>query len=215
MGVTVTPSFAQLRNKPTTVAGYGIADMASQSVANAGNATSVNGVAQTAGYSVVGKTISWNSTGGPQVMGDTTTAAMLSLHRASAFAVNFGLDTDNVLKIGGWSMGAVAYPMLYPTATNAPGTAPVFGCRAWLNGNGSSGINGSGNVSSVTDTGVGAITVNFATAMPDTNYAVTATCNGDNWSTTQAFSTGSVEIRFWNQPGVTEDVSQACVAIFR
>lgn len=39
MGVTVTPSFAQLRNKPNTVAGFGITDMASQSVASAVNAT--------------------------------------------------------------------------------------------------------------------------------------------------------------------------------
>lgn len=41
MGVTVTPSFAQLRNKPTTVAGFGITDMNTQTVANATNATAV------------------------------------------------------------------------------------------------------------------------------------------------------------------------------
>lgn len=41
MGVTVTPSFAQLRNKPSTVAGFGITDMATQTVANATNATAV------------------------------------------------------------------------------------------------------------------------------------------------------------------------------
>lgn len=35
-------------------------------------------------------------------------AAYMTFHR-SGFAVRFGLDTDNVLKVGGWSMGNVAY----------------------------------------------------------------------------------------------------------
>lgn len=40
-------------------------------------------------------------------------AAFLSLNRSGAYAVNFGLDTDNKLKVGGWSMGAVAYEILH------------------------------------------------------------------------------------------------------
>lgn len=38
------PSWSNLRNKPTTVAGFGITDMASQTVANATNATNVTNV---------------------------------------------------------------------------------------------------------------------------------------------------------------------------
>jgi hypothetical protein len=30
----------------------------------------------------------------------------MSFHRAGSFAVNFGLDSDNVLRIGGWSASA-------------------------------------------------------------------------------------------------------------
>jgi hypothetical protein len=30
----------------------------------------------------------------------------MSFHRAGAYAVNFGLDSDNVLRIGGWSASA-------------------------------------------------------------------------------------------------------------
>ena len=41
------------------------------------------------------------------VRGDATYSAIMSFHRAGAFAVNFGLDTDNKLKVGGWSMGSV------------------------------------------------------------------------------------------------------------
>jgi len=59
------------------------------------------------------------------------------------------------------------------TATNASGSAPVYACRAWVNfdGTGTLAINGSGNVSSVTDNGTGLYTVNFTNAMPDANYS--------------------------------------------
>lgn len=40
-------------------------------------------------------------------------AAFLSLNRTGSYAVNFGLDTDNNLKVGGWSMGANAYKIMH------------------------------------------------------------------------------------------------------
>lgn len=53
------------------------------------------------------------------------------------------------------------------------GTAPIYPCRAWVNfnGTGTVAIRASGNVSSITDNGTGNYSVNFATAMPDANYA--------------------------------------------
>jgi hypothetical protein len=53
------------------------------------------------------------------------------------------------------------------------GTAPIYPCRAWVNfnGTGTVAIRASGNVSSLTDNGVGNYTINFTTAMPDANYA--------------------------------------------
>jgi len=59
------------------------------------------------------------------------------------------------------------------SATNASGSAPIYSCRAWVNfnGTGTVSIRASGNVSSITDNGTGDYTVNFATAMPDVNYA--------------------------------------------
>lgn len=58
---------------------------------------------------------------------------------------------------------------------NAPGSPPLFACRAWVNfnGTGTVAIKAGGNVSSVTDAGVGRYDVNFTTAMPDVNYALT------------------------------------------
>ena len=62
------------------------------------------------------------------------------------------------------------------TAITASGSAPMYACRAWVNFNGVGviSIRGSGNVSSITDNGVGSYTVNFTTGMPDANYSVNA-----------------------------------------
>lgn len=53
--------------------------------------------------------------------------------------------------------------------------ATAYGCRAWVNfnGTGTVAIRASGNVSSITDNGVGDYTVNFTSAMADANYAAT------------------------------------------
>jgi hypothetical protein len=53
--------------------------------------------------------------------------------------------------------------------------ATAYGCRAWVNFNGTStvAIRSSGNVTSITDNGTGDYTVNFTTALPDANYSVT------------------------------------------
>jgi len=52
--------------------------------------------------------------------------------------------------------------------------ATAYGCRAWVNWNGTGtvSIRASGNVSSITDNGVGNYYVNFTTAMPNANYTV-------------------------------------------
>ena len=52
--------------------------------------------------------------------------------------------------------------------------ATAFGCRAWVNFNGTGvvAIRASGNVSSITDNGTGDYTANFTTALSNANYAV-------------------------------------------
>jgi hypothetical protein len=65
--------------------------------------------------------------------------------------------------------------------------AKAYGCRAWVNfnGTGTVAIRASGNVSSITDNGTGDYTVNFSTAMPDASYSPVITASGDTttWST--------------------------------
>ena len=69
--------------------------------------------------------------------------------------------------------------------------ATAYGVRAWVNFNGTNmGLSGAGNVSSVTDNGVGIYKVNFTTNLPDENYSITGWA--DNWETNNADSYGLV-----------------------
>lgn len=84
--------------------------------------------------------------------------------QAGSYGVGSIADTD---------LGLTANSPSIKTALNASGNAPVYACRAWVNFNGNNmAIRASGNVSSITDNGVGNYTINFATAMIDINYSV-------------------------------------------
>jgi hypothetical protein len=45
-------------------------------------------------------------------------ASFMTFHRPGAFATYLGLDTDNVIKVGGWSNGAASYPVLLGNKTD-------------------------------------------------------------------------------------------------
>ncbi|WP_395454100.1 LamG-like jellyroll fold domain-containing protein (plasmid) [Azospirillum melinis] len=55
-----------------------------------------------------------------QGTGTPAGAAFMSFHRPGNYAVHVGLDTDNELKIGGWSMGGIAHKVWH--AGNLPVT---------------------------------------------------------------------------------------------
>lgn len=68
--------------------------------------------APTIGYTVNAAAMSYGGHAGPQILSVGGGAAAMSFHRPGAYAVNFGLDTDNQLKVGGWSLGANSYVIL-------------------------------------------------------------------------------------------------------
>jgi hypothetical protein len=72
-------------------------------------------------------------------------------------------------------------------------SAIAYGCRAWVNfnGTGTVAIRSSGNVSSITDNGAAEYTVNFTTAMPDANYAMTAIAGGTGGGQAMMVSPGA------------------------
>lgn len=57
------------------------------------------------------------------------------------------------------------------------GSAPIFGARAWAHvaNSGTASIVADGNIASVSRAGAGLVDVSFTTAMPDANYAISAT----------------------------------------
>lgn len=108
--------------------------------------------------------------------------------------------------------------------------ATAYGCRAWVNfnGTGTVAIRASGNVSSITDNGTGDYTVNFTTAMPDTNYAAIPTGVGyatnnstliyDIYGSTAGASgktTSAVRVNCSATNAVKWDVADFYVAVFR
>jgi hypothetical protein len=104
--------------------------------------------------------------------------------------------------------------------------ATAYGCRAWVNfnGTGAVAIRASGNVSSITDNGTGAYTVNFATALVDANYAheaqgsLTLTDgNLNHEAKTHTAATGSVKVRASNNTvnNTLGDQAEIRVTIFR
>jgi hypothetical protein len=118
------------------------------------------------------------------------------------------------------------------------GSAPIYGCRAWVNFDGTKDtagaastantnrqIRASGNVTSVLRNGTGDYTITFTTAMPDANYAVVCACKFPNYtggseaqiiviptvlsSSSARFSAGNSSVAGMN------DMDIVTVAIFR
>ncbi len=104
------------------------------------------------------------------------------------------------------------------------GSAAIgYGCRAWVNfnGTGTVAIRASGNVTSITDNGSGTYTVNLTTAMPDANYspimeASFGTPWGDQVDFKECFaaSTSTIQVGTYNGSAFT-DAANIYVAIFR
>ena len=145
-----------------------------------------------------------------------------------------GSGTVTGISVGGLPDGVITAPELSGAQT---GTAPIYGCRAWVNFDGTRNeadtgastnganvkIRASGNVTSVLKNGTGDYTVNFTTALADANYCITGTM-GDyiptntarsvSVSTATAPSTSAVRIVNMGN-GSAEDSARVSVAIFR
>jgi hypothetical protein len=85
------------------------------------------------------------------------------------------VEGDNIFVItGNQSRGRFDSAGNFQFNSGYGSVATAYGCRAWVNfnGTGTVAIREDGNVSSITDNGTGDYTLNFATAMPDANYSV-------------------------------------------
>jgi hypothetical protein len=98
--------------------------------------------------------------------------------------------------------------------------ATAYGCRAWVNfnGTGTVAIRASGNVSSITDNGAGDYTVNFTTAMPDANFSAVATrtlISSSTGFTTEIASLATGSVKVLSRETSMVDPATFCVSIFR
>jgi hypothetical protein len=102
--------------------------------------------------------------------------------------------------------------------------ATAYGCRAWVNfnGTGTPAIRSSGNVSSITDNGTGQYFINFSSALTDANYSVIGI--GAHvvgvvalFATVREGSrtTSGVEVDFFTVSSTYHDTSDVNVAVFR
>lgn len=142
------------------------------------------------------------STTGYVVTSDTTGALVLKTGASATDAVI--LDTSQNFKMNS-GYGSVA---------------TAYGCRAWVNfnGTGTVAIRASGNVSSITDVGVGSYTVNLTTAMPDVNYSTIGTCIGSGAATLQldnTIRTVSAHSILTRAGSTVTDVDEVCVGFIR
>jgi len=103
-------------------------------------------------------------------------------------------------------------------------SATAYGCRAWVNfnGTGTVAIRASGNVSSITDNGNGDYTMNFTSAMPDANYSAVGTAGQKAvawglvlFANTGAFATSGLRFITQAPNDAAGDTAFICVAIFR
>lgn len=101
--------------------------------------------------------------------------------------------------------------------------ATFYGCRAWVNfnGTGTVAIRASGNVSSITDNGTGDYYVNYSTAMPDANTSVVGTTRDDVGTnaggivTLSSQETSRARILTCGTNGTLKDFSYVGISIFR
>jgi hypothetical protein len=119
--------------------------------------------------------------------------------------------------------GDLSFNSGYGSATTA------YGCRAWVNfnGTGTVAIRASGNVTSITDGGVGIFTLNFTTSLVDTNYAFVSTTSSAATGTSNFRSAGGSQGRSYattsavllcfaiDSSNTLDDPVLANVAIFR
>jgi hypothetical protein len=105
---------------------------------------------------------------------------------SSGLKTTGGNDGITNFQQNGTTQASITAAGLFQFNSGYGSVATAYGCRAWVNfnGTGTVAIRASGNVTSITDNGTGDYTVNFTTAMPDANY--TPVCLGNRASTAQA-----------------------------
>jgi len=132
-----------------------------------------------------------SSGGGSVTIAEPTTASNFTQTLPAADGTVAILDGSNNLSVA----GNLSFNSGYGSS------AVAYGCRAWVNfnGTGTPAINANGNVSSITDNGNGDYTVNFTTAMPDANYSSNISARNPSGNYVMAMENGNAVVRSTTQ----------------
>lgn len=164
-----------------------------------------------------------------QLSGGSTSQEGIAIQRIAGAATITGINNDNnayndVALYASASEGArLTTGGLFQFNSGYGSVATAYGCRAWVNfdGTGTVSIRASGNVSSITDNGTGNYTVNFTSAFVDVNYSGVFGCNDNGNTTTMNYRTGGTKsttaFQVSTASGVATlaDNNMCMVAVFR
>ena len=170
-----------------------------------------------------------------------STAKLINLQHPSASTVNVTLDSSGNATVGN-NISVAGTATVSGTASITGNTtvsgnllmnsgygsaAVAYGCRAWVNfnGTGTVAIRASANITSITDNGVGDYTLNFTNALSDANYAIAGTTgtlgtplNAGSMGANTTYSTTACRIQTAIASGggrVAGDNDYNTVAVFR
>lgn len=174
-----------------------------------------------------------------QLSANAVTTEKIALSAVTTDTINDGAVTTAKIALGAVITEDLADGAVTAAKLNGgqSGSAPIYGCRAWVNFDGlrnASGgsdtlntnrfIRSSGNVTSVLRNGLGDYTITFTTAMANANYSVVATTGTTGTSTNALIAyelnIGSRSVSFVriavgnNEIDQFGDAPQICVQVF-
>jgi len=150
-------------------------------------------------------------------------ASIISTKTSGGGGIAVTGDTSGVLQLAsndGTTAVEIDASQVFKFNSGYGSVATAYGCRAWVNfnGQGTIAIRASGNVTSITDNGIGNYRVNFTTALPNANYAIGAASDmgtsaaSDTW--VQSLLTRSFVLRIY-VGGSVYDPETVTASIFR
>jgi hypothetical protein len=197
------------------------------------NATTTNGVVIQPDNS--GSLVLQTNSGTTALTIDTSQRAAFVAGTAAAPAITTTGDTNTGIFFsaadtidfaeGGVAVGQFDSSANFKFNSGFGSVATAYGCRAWVNfnGTGTVAIRASGNVTSITDRGTGRYTVNLTTAMPNTNYAILVTGQKDAGDDdgyvlggvgTGGYTTSAIQVTMQIGGTGPDDVPTVSVAVF-
>jgi hypothetical protein len=144
---------------------------------------------------------------------------------SSGLKTTGGNDGITNFQQNGTTQATITAAGLFQFNSGYGSVATAYGCRAWVNfnGTGTVAIRASGNVTSITDNGTGNYTINFTTAMPDANYMMAGTITRSGFPQTGTigprdggtFTTSALQISTFDDGGSAIDPPYVGAAIHR